>query len=91
MLIKMMINFSFDVMKYQILENINFKKINRKIILFKQDMFYYKFNLKLPNLIGTGTKACKKKDLNYPQWLRNIKDKNIHFIEIDTYFSKKNI
>ena len=53
------------LMKYQILENIDFKKINRKIIYFKQNMFYYKFNLKLPNLIGTGTKACKKNILNH--------------------------
>ena len=38
-------------------------------------MFYYKFNLKLPDLMWTGTKGCKKKYLKSPQWLRNIKNK----------------
>ena len=65
-----------------------FKNINEKIILFKQDMFYYKFNLWLPNLIWTGTKACKKKNLVNPQWLRNIKDRKYSFFRIDTFFSK---
>ena len=51
-------------------------------------MFYYKFNLKLPNLIWTGTKACKKKYLNSPQWLRNIKDKKYPFFRLDVFFSK---
>ena len=51
-------------------------------------MFYYKFNLKLPNLVWTGTKACKKKNLISPQWLRNIKDKKYPFFRLDTYFSK---
>ena len=50
-------------------------------------MFYYKFNLKLPNLIWSGTKACKKKHLVTPQWLRNIKDKKYPFYRIDTFFS----
>ena len=51
-------------------------------------MFHYKFNLKLPNFIWTGTKGCKKKDLINPQWLRNIKDKKYPFFRIDTFFSK---
>ena len=51
-------------------------------------MFYYKFNLKLPNLNWTGTKGCKKKNLISPQWLRNIKDKKYPFFRIDTFFSK---
>ena len=73
-------------MKYQT-QNINFNKINKKIVLFKQDMFYYKFNLKLPNLVWTGTKACKKKDLESPQWLRNVKDRKYPFYRLDTFFS----
>ena len=48
------------------LENLNFEKINKKIIFFKQNMFYYKFNLKLPNLNWVGTKGCKKKYLKSP-------------------------
>ena len=50
-----------DVDEIPNLSKLNFNKIKEKIILFKQDMFYYKFNLHLPNLIWTGTKGCKKK------------------------------
>ena len=77
-----------DVDEIPKLNNINLKTINEKIILFKQDMFYYKFNLHLPNLIWTGTKACKKKYLVNPQWLRNIKDRKYSFFRFDTFFSK---
>ncbi|MBD1159109.1 hypothetical protein IDG58_02845 [Pelagibacterales bacterium SAG-MED19] len=78
-----------DVDEIPNLENLDKKNINNKIILFKQKMFYYKFNLKLPGLIWTGTKACKKKVLLSPQWLRNIKDKKYPFYRLDTIFSKK--
>ena len=77
-----------DVDEIPNLPNINFKNINEKIILFKQDMFYYKFNLHLPKLIWTGTKGCKKKNLLHPQWLRNVKDRKYPFFRIDTIFSK---
>ena len=77
-----------DVDEIPKLEDLDFKKINQKIILFKQDMFYYKFNLKLPSLIWTGTKGCKKKNLKTPQWLRNIKDRKYPFYRLDTLFSK---
>ena len=76
-----------DVDEIPNLETLDINKIDRKIILFKQEMFYYKFNLKLPNLIWTGTKACKKKNLVSPQWLRNIKDRKYSFYRIDTFFS----
>ena len=77
-----------DVDEIPNLSGINFSKINEKIVLFKQDMFYYKFNLYLPNLIWTGTKGCKKKHLLNPQWLRNVKDHKYSFYRIDTIFSK---
>tara|TARA_B100000787_G_scaffold79771_1_gene58854 strand:+ start:43 stop:912 length:870 start_codon:yes stop_codon:yes gene_type:complete len=77
-----------DVDEIPKLSGLNFKNIKEKIILFKQDMFYYKFNLQLPDLIWTGTKACKKKNLISPQWLRNIKDRKYSFFRIDTFFSK---
>ena len=51
-------------------------------------MFYYKLNLKLPNIIWSGTKACKKKKLVNPQWLRNIKNKKYSFWRLDAFFSK---
>ena len=77
-----------DVDEIPNLSGINFSKINEKIVMFKQDMFYYKFNLYLPNLIWTGTKACKKKNLISPQWLRNIKDRKFPFYRLDVFFSK---
>ena len=76
-----------DVDEIPKLSGLNFNTLKEKIILFKQDMFYYKFNLKLPNFIWTGTKACKKKNLVNPQWLRNIKDRKYSFFRIDTFFS----
>ena len=77
-----------DVDEIPNLSDLNLQEIDEKIILFKQDMFYYKFNLRLPNLIWTGTKACKKKYLISPQWLRNIKDRKYSFFRFDTFFSK---
>tara|TARA_Y100000590_G_scaffold438405_1_gene561193 strand:- start:130 stop:999 length:870 start_codon:yes stop_codon:yes gene_type:complete len=78
-----------DIDEIPNLSNVDLSKINQKIILFKQNMFYYKFNLKVPNLIWTGTKACKKKDFVNPQWLRDVKDRKYPFYRIDTIFSKK--
>jgi len=52
-------------------------------------MMYYKFNLKLPNFIWIGSKACKFKFLESPQWLRNIKGRKFNWWRIDTFFSKK--
>ena len=71
------------------LENINFKVINNKIILFNQKMFYYKLNLVHETINWFGSKSCKMKDLISPQWLRNIKDRKYPLWRIDTLFSKK--
>ena len=78
-----------DVDEIPNLSEIKIKSIKEKIILFKQDMFYYKFNLKLPDIEWTGTKACKKKNLLNPQWLRNIKDRKYPIYRIDVLFSEK--
>ncbi len=78
-----------DVDEIPNLTNVDFSKIRNKIFIFRQEMFYYKLNLKLPNLIWSGTKGCRKKDLINPQWLRNIKDKNYSKFRLDTFFSKK--
>ena len=78
-----------DVDEIPKIDKFEFNKVNNKIILFRQDMFYYKFNLCLPNFKWTGTKACRKKDLISPQWLRNIKEKKYPFFRIDTFFSDK--
>jgi beta-1,4-mannosyl-glycoprotein beta-1,4-N-acetylglucosaminyltransferase len=70
------------------LSNINLNNFGEKLIFFNQEMFYYKFNLKLPNFNWVGTKSCKKKNFLSAQWLRNIKDKNYPFYRIDLLFSK---
>ena len=69
------------------LKNNDLKKFESPLVFFKQYMMYYKFNLILENYIWLGTKACKKKNLKTPQWLRNIKDRPYPWWRIDTYFS----
>jgi len=71
------------------LTNINFNIIKNKLIFFKQKVFYYKLNLELKKLNWIGTKACRKKHLKSPQWLRNIKDKIYPKWRIDILFSEK--
>jgi len=71
------------------LTNINFNNIKNKIIFFKQKIFYYKLNLELKTLRWIGAKACRKKHLKSPQWLRNIKGKIYPIWRIDIFFSEK--
>ena len=71
------------------LEKINIKEINEDLIFFKQDMMYYKFNLKLKDYEWVGSKACKLKNLISPQWIRDIKGKKYNWWRIDTFFSKR--
>ena len=68
---------------------IDLKNTNDDLIFFKQNMMYYKFNLRLENYIWVGSKACKMKNLQSPQWIRDIKDKKYSWWRIDTYFSKR--
>ena len=77
-----------DVDEIPNLKEANLKNLKDKLIFFNQEMFYYKFNLKLPNNNWTGTRSCKKKYLQSPQWLRNIKVRNFPFYRLDTFFSK---
>ena len=70
------------------LGNLDLKEIKNKLIFFQQKMFYYKLNLYIDSFNWFGTKACKKKDLISPQWLRNIKDRAYPLWRIDTLFSK---
>ena len=71
------------------LENLKFNTIKNKIIFFHQKMFYYKLNLELKMRRWIGSRACKKKNLKSPQWLRNTKDKIYPKWRIDILFSKK--
>ena len=78
-----------DVDEIPNLEKIDLRNINNKIIMFEQNIFYYKLNRYLNNFIWFGTKACKKHNLINPQWLRNIKNKKYPFFRLDTFFSKQ--
>ena len=78
-----------DVDEIPNLSNLDLNEINDNIILFKQNFYYYKFNLKLEDMPWLGTKGCKYKNLKSPQWLRNIKDKKYPFWRLDVLFSDK--
>jgi len=70
------------------LEKINLNAIKEKLIFFKQKMYYYKLNLFYKSLPWFGSKACKKKHFESPQWLRTIKNKKYPIWRLDTIFSK---
>ena len=71
------------------LEKINLQNIKEKIIFFKQKFLFYKFNLFYKNRFWYGSRACKKKFLLSPQWLRNTKSKKYSIFRPDIFFSKK--
>ena len=70
------------------LENINFNNFKEKIIIFKQKMFYYKFNLMIKNINWYGTRACKKKNLTTFQWMRHAKSKIYNWWRVDVLWRK---
>jgi len=76
-----------DIDEIPNLERLNKKDINSKIILFKQKMFYYKFNLYYDLIPWFGSKACKIKNLISPSFLRYSKSKRYPAWRIDTWFS----
>ena len=78
-----------DIDEIPNLTNIKFELISKKFIFFKQDFFYYKFNLKHPSLKWFGSKATKIKNLASPQFLRNLKNKIYPWWRLDVLFSKK--
>tara|TARA_B110000305_G_C19315238_1_gene576072 strand:+ start:232 stop:1128 length:897 start_codon:yes stop_codon:yes gene_type:complete len=67
---------------------INLKKINKKIVLFKQKVFHYKFNLVLEAHDWFGSKACKFKDLKSFTDLRSIKTKRYKWWRLDTILKR---
>ena len=70
------------------LENFNFETNLSKILIFKQKLFYYKFNLFFDRISWFGTKGCKKRDLLSLSWLRDIKSKRYPIYRADTIISK---
>ena len=77
-----------DIDEIPNLGKINIKSIKNKLIFFNQKMCYYKFNLYQKNYNWLGSRACKKKYLISPQWLRDIKAKSYSFWRLDALFSK---
>ena len=77
-----------DVDEIPNLKNVDFMKVNKKLIIFKQKMFCYKFNLLYEGISWHGSRACKKKDFISPQWLRDAKHKKYPMWRLDTFFSK---
>jgi len=78
-----------DIDEIPNLDKINFNNINKKLIIFKQKIFCYKFNLQYENLIWHGSKACRKKNFISPQWLRNVRHRKYPFWRFDIVFSNK--
>ncbi len=68
--------------------NFDFEANKNKIVMFKQKLFYYKFNLFCDLVDWYGTKGCLKKNLISFEWLRQIKPKKYPFFRLDTFFSK---
>ena len=69
------------------IKNLDFSLL-KKITIFKQKSYYYKFNLELKTLSWYGSRGCKKKDLIDFEWLRQIKPKQYKSWRIDTIFKK---
>ena len=71
------------------LKNFSLEKCNKKIVIFNQRLFYYKFNLSLYDNEWFGSKACRVKDLISITHLRNIKTKKYSWWRLDTLFKKE--
>ena len=69
------------------LDSDTFQNTNKNFIIFKQLLFYYKFNLFYELMPWFGSKACKKKYLKSFSNLRNLKNKKYPFWRLDTYLS----
>ena len=77
-----------DVDEIPNLKDLNVAKVNNRIVIFEQEIFYYKLNRYLEGFTWHGTKACKKKNFKSPQWIRNVKNKKFEFWRLDTFFSE---
>ena len=78
-----------DIDEIPKVQNLDFKNLKNKIIVFQQKMFYYKLNLFYKELTWNGSRACIKDRLKSPQWLRNIKNKKYPYWRVDTILSNK--
>ena len=83
-----------DVDEIPNLKDLNVARVNNKIVIFEQDIFYYKLNRYLEGFTWHGTKACKKKNLKSFSWLREeikIKNLNYGFWRLDKYKKISNL
>jgi len=78
-----------DIDEIPNLKNVDMRTIKNKLLIFKQKIFYYKFNLLYSSVPWFGSKACKKKNFLSPQWLRDTKHKKYPLWRLDITFSKK--
>tara|TARA_B100001123_G_scaffold291247_1_gene324687 strand:- start:555 stop:1448 length:894 start_codon:yes stop_codon:yes gene_type:complete len=78
-----------DIDEIPNLKNVKFHDIKSKLLIFKQKIFYYKFNLMYPSVPWFGSRACKKKYFLSPQWLRDLKHKKYPLWRLDIAFSKR--
>ena len=76
-----------DIDEIPKLENINLEKVKNSLLFFNQKMCYYKFNLYQKDYNWVGSRACKKKKLINPQWLRDVKPKKYPVWRLDNLFS----
>ena len=79
-----------DVDEIPNLKNFKINELKNDITIFKQQMFYYKFDLYYKNFQWFGSKAIKKKHFISPQWLRNVKSKNTLIGELILFFPIRN-
>ena len=70
------------------MESFNLLRNKPNIIIFKQKLFYYKFNLLCDRIFWYGTRAVRKKNLINFEWIRQIKPKKYPFFRADVYFKK---
>ena len=70
------------------MESFNLLRDKPNIIIFKQKLFYYKFNLLCDRVFWYGTRAVRKKNLINFEWIRQIKPKKYPFFRADVYFKK---
>jgi len=77
-----------DVDEIPNLEVKDLKNNKKKLIQFKQSIYYYKFNLKYSSMQWFGSKACLKKNFVSPQWLRDTKERKYPLWRLDILFSK---
>ena len=78
-----------DIDEIPNLKNVDIRNVKNKLLIFKQKIFYYKFNLLYPSVSWFGSRACKKKNFLSPQWLRDTKHKKYPLWRLDILFSKR--